>query len=512
MSFPTTSIAIAAGLLLASQAAADNPLGAHSSLAVEHIGLHSAARFRQASGQCGDCPTSRQALWYFRNDILAVPAAADPALPGLVWLGSPLQVDEARIGLDGRVSTTDASSPLHLTRRLSTNRSWWDASTTRFYAQRPVRLRGSLGTDGNFVARTVWPRDFVLAPGAARPLGQGETLQTLVRGMGSTYDTRVLWQRQPGQSWAGKAAIGIMLNGAQGDDDEAHGGHFAIATGYVGKQGEWADWLVNNFYNIDSVSEKGIIAAPVPMDNYLMDVNSGQQFYRPSAMLVAVLKDPRTAAGYQARIGQAFERFYRHDFVYRHAAANCAGISIDAFRDLGWQVPARGPTSTVKAIGAYGYLAATELSLKSGRAIYDYLTEEQTRLYPAVAFDALGNDLLHLVGGQPGRAPSDFERQLMEDVEALVLVRIPQVPSSRAMGAPPVYSFDEFMRRAPADRADWKIVPVPPRPFPAELREPGSVAPQDPSPVPATVAGVAGMAASGMFGAGLLWRRRRRKA
>ncbi|UUZ56530.1 hypothetical protein LP419_16080 [Massilia sp. H-1] len=115
-----------------------------------------------------------------------------------------------------------------------------------------------------------------------------------------------------------------MLNGAQGDDDEAYGGHFAIATGAVGQQGEWSDWVVNNFYNLDSFSEKGIVAAPVPMDNYLMDINSGQQFYRPSYMMVAVLSDGRTAAAYQGGVQRVFNNFYRHDFTYRHAGANCA--------------------------------------------------------------------------------------------------------------------------------------------------------------------------------------------
>ena len=73
-----------------------------------------------------------------------------------------------------------------------------------------------------------------------------------------------------------------MLNGAQGDDDESLAGHFGVATGYMGQQGEWADWAMNNIYSLGSFSEKGIVAATVPMDNYLTDLNSGQQFYRPS--------------------------------------------------------------------------------------------------------------------------------------------------------------------------------------------------------------------------------------
>lgn len=39
--------------------------------------------------------------------------------------------------------------------------------------------------------------------------------------------------------------------------------------------------------------EKGILPAMVPMDNYLYDLNSGQSYYRPSYLLVLVLKQDR---------------------------------------------------------------------------------------------------------------------------------------------------------------------------------------------------------------------------
>jgi len=68
---------------------------------------------------------------------------------------------------------------------------------------------------------------------------------------------------------------------------------------------------VNNFYNLDSFSEKGTIAAPVTMDNYLMDINSGQSYYRPSYMLVAVLNHPRTAVAYQGGVQRVFNHFYQ---------------------------------------------------------------------------------------------------------------------------------------------------------------------------------------------------------
>jgi hypothetical protein len=243
------------------------------------------------------------------------------------------------------------------------------------------------------------------------------------------------------------------------------------------------------------------------MDNYLMDVNSGQQYYRPSYMLVAVLKDARTAQAYQSNVQQVFRHFYRHDFTYRHAAANCAGISMDVFSAIGWHIPTLGPSNRLKAIGAYGYMAAKDMSLASGRKAYDYFTEEQTRLYPAVAFNAAGSDLLQLLqSAQPARQLSAFEQQLRSDVEAVLLVRIPQVPSSRAFGSNPVFSIDEFMARAPADRAQWQVVPTTPRPFPATLRD-GDAASEDlPLPVPLPVGGLL----LGVVGLGAGWQRRRR--
>ena len=304
-----------------------------------------------------------------------------------------------------------------------------------------------------------------------------DSLQAFVRhaegGARGEYAVRKLWQRPGAQQTdlSGKPVLAVVLSGAQGDDDEAYGGHFAIATGKLGPQGEWSDWLVNNFYGLDSTSERGIVASAVPMDNYLMDLNSGQQYYRPSYMLVAVLDDARTAQAFQRDVNQVFRDFYAHHFSYQHAAANCTGISVDVLRKLGWEWPLQGPTNRVKAVGAFAYMAASEMSIASGQKAFRYFTEEQTRLHPAVAFDALGRDLLSMLGGQAGRPLGSFEQQLRSDVAAVMLVRIPQVPSSRAFGSAPAYSIDEFMARAPADRSKWQIVPVEPRPFPEALMD-----------------------------------------
>ncbi len=543
----------AASALVASSfnpAVAAEPAGLKSAVAAERIGLLPAQSFRLTNGKCNDCSTLPQALWYFKDEVLAVPhtgqamsgqgahagivqgikewaatpAAATLAHPPLVWLGAPFLFDDVALMPNGhQVRAADGSlNELHLVSKIPTNLSYWDAKTSAYFAKRPLRMRGSMkevAGKPTFVARTVWPKDFAIdgTTMPVQPFNPKESLTKFVQeeggGASSPFSTRLLWERSAGQGrqWQDKPVIGIMLNGAQGDDDEAYGGHFAIATGTIGKQGQWSDWIVNNFYNLDSFSEKGIVAAPVPMDNYLMDINSGQQYYRPSYMLVAVLSNPRTAVAYQGGVQRVFNHFYKHDFTYAHAAANCSGISVDVFKGLGWNVPQRGATSNLKAIGAYGYLSAKDMSLASGRKIYDYLTEEQTRLYPAVAFDALGTDLMQLVGagsGKPARELTAYEKQLRDDVEAIVLVRIPQIPSSRVMGSNPIFSFDEFMERTPPDQKDWKIVPVGPRPFPAELRGNTPVA-EAPSPVPLPVAGIA---AAGVFGIGALVRRRRKNS
>lgn len=521
------------------------PTGVKGALDSESIGLLSADSMRLDTGKCGNCTVPKQGLWYFENDVIAVPRAGAPvsgftpgadrqsdvakwaaakqdklAHPSLVWIGAPSILENVVMQPGARRVRHAGGSEIdiRLVPKIATNLSYANDATAAWFSGREVRMRGAIDSSTGkdiFVARTIWPGDYAFEPSTmkARPLQQSADLGAFVREPmkdAREIDTRLLWERHPGQArdWKQKPVLGFVLNGAQGDDDESLGGHFAIATGRIGSKGEWADWAVNNFYNLDSFSEKGIVAATLPMDNYLMDLNSGQQYYRPSYMLVAVLNNDRTAAAYQGGVQRVFNHFYRHDFQYRHASANCAGISVDVFKALGWQIPERGPSAPLKSLAAYGYIAAKDRSLQSGRKIYDYLNEEQTRLLPAVAFEAAGLDLLQIVGasGKAERALTPYEQQLRSDVDAIFLVRIPQVPSSRVAGSAPVFSFDEFQSRVPADQADWKIVPVAARPFPDTLRDPSSPAQDDPSPVPGPIAGI------GVFtvlGALVFWRRRK---
>ena len=293
-------------------------------------------------------------------------------------------------------------------------------------------------------------------------------------GAQSPYAAWTAWRnlRAP-QDLSGRTVLAFMVNGAQGDDDEAHGGHFAIVTGRVATDGSIGDWLVNNFYTLDSESEKGIIAAPLPLDNYLGDLNSGQAWYRPSYMLVAVLSDERAAALVQSALGRVYNQFYRHQLVYYHPTQNCTSISVDTLRALGWDVPARGPSSRALAWAGFPFIAAKEMSVAKAKLAFDYLHTDQTRLLPAAALEEIFTDLLALgSNGANGSPGGPLAQMLAQDLDALVFLRFPQFPSSRVWGDAPAVTTWEYKTRVPSDPALAQIVPVPPRPFPERLRDP----------------------------------------
>jgi hypothetical protein len=518
------------------------------------FGLYRGADFYLTKGTCKDCAPPPQALWYFRDEILAAPSNGVPAAgfsrgveaqedvrrwyaattpqdlqvrPTMLWVGATHKARNLTLTADGRLQFPDGRSVQFQTvPKIKTNLSYYDDSSAAFFRNRPLRMRGELRGD-TFTARTIWPQDWAIDEETLQPapLLADETLMSLVRRHASarneTFEARLLWERNAAatpaaRDWRGRAVIGLMLNGAQGDDDEAHGGHFAIVTGRHAAgdpRGEMADWMVNNFYNLGSYSEKGITAAMLPLDNYLADLNSGQSWYRPSYMLVAVLKNDRAAYAYQAAIARVYSHYFRQDFQYHHAGNNCAGISLDTLRSLGWSIPLQGPTSTIKAIAAYPYKAITERSFASGWQAYDYLTQEQTRLYPAAAYDAAGRELLRIAreDAVPANAgEKSLDKLLREDLEALVFVRLPQLPSSRAFGSFPVASFDEYMKRVPDDKSQWKIVPVDARPFPPALIEPDTLRPVHTPPWRPAAYGGAVLVGVYCVGAVLLRRRRTR--
>lgn len=462
------------------------------------LGLYRANQFQLSQGTCKNCAITPQASWYFEQETIAIPLSNahsfDPTLsaqddvkqwytgqpsvtnsmPPLVWLGSP-HVAVSKLSLDGKFLESETSkTQLSITPKIESNQSYYNEASEQHFAGRNLVMRGKVDQT-HFTARSIWPLDYNLDLNQIpyKPLADQETIADLIHdqngGAKKPFAARILYKNPNLTGLQNKPVLSFLLNGAQGDDDEAHGGHFAVATGRFGAQGEWHDWLVNNFYNLGSVSEKGIIAASLPMDSYQGDLNSGQSWYRPSYMLVAVLKNDRSAATYQSAINRVMQHFYRQDFLYRHAGVNCAGINLETFRSLEWNIPKLGATNLPKAFVALPYKALSDMSLESGLKAYDYLSAEQTNLYPFVAFETIGNDLLSRIA--KGQAHSAFEKQLAEDLGAIIYVHIPQFPSSRAMGQAPVASLDEYMARTPADMSQWKIIPVGARHFPDALKD-----------------------------------------
>jgi hypothetical protein len=489
------------------------PLPIRSALAAGNLGLYDVCNFFITTGRRA-LPLGSvipQALWYFEDEPIAIARAGLPIAgfapnagatediaawaarhvigmpleyPSLVWIAAPEMIRGARLAANGeRIEANGDSWTFSVVAKIALNQSYYDNTSITFLGQHSLTVRGTLDK-GTFIARTLWPDAFRLDERApSRRVGATpSSIRALVReepagGAQSAFGAMTLWEREPGAArrWEGKPVLAAMLNGAQGDDDEAHGGHFAMVTGRVGPEGAMGDWLAANFYTLDAFSEKGIAAGTVPLDNYLADLNSGQAWYRPSYLIVAVLKDDRTASRVQGALCRVYNHFYRHQLVYDHATMNCASISVDALRAIGWTVQSRGPTTLLLAALGLPYFALRERSLAKAAKTFNYLTEDRTRLFPAIAFEEIGASLLRLARSGPARRRSAFETCLAEDLEALVFLRVPQLPSSRAWGDWPIASVDEYTARVPSDPAKAKIIPVPPRPFPESLRDPGRV-------------------------------------
>ena len=477
----------------------------------EWFGLHEAGGYAQLRPDCEPCPVPALVRHWFRDEVAAVPvglapdpvpgSALSPLLdvqrwlaagggaadrpPYLVWHGSPSLIPQAAVAGAGDSIRLPGGESLALgwAPRLAQNRAWMDESTFAWLDGRELRLRGRLEADPArgtvFVARSVWPREWRL-PAAASASGQragSAALSDLIvrdgGGARAPFETRWLWTRSPGAPVAahGRAVLALMLNGAQGDDDEALGGHFAFATGWLHADGRIDHWLVTNFYGLGFVSEKGILPATLPLDAYMGDVNSGQAWYRPSYMLAVLLDDAHAPRLAQHALNRVLERFQRRHVEFDHARANCTGLSLDALEGAGWNYPHRGPNS--RLLGTLGFFASSlmDRSFGSGRETWHYMMEEQARLLPRAGFEILGADLLALVAGGTRRALTDFETRLRDSAVAVAWLRFPQIPSSRAWGRDPAVSPQDYLSRVPSDRSQWNTITLEPRALPGEPRD-----------------------------------------
>ncbi|HEX4886113.1 MAG TPA: hypothetical protein VFX05_18365 [Casimicrobiaceae bacterium] len=467
------------------------------------FGLDDAAAFRLVDGGDAAGAAGAQAAWYFAGRLVAVPVdgaagfahetrpmhdvrrwsdahvRAPRERPPLVWLDDALRVRRARLAPDAASFTAAGhSGPLRFVAKLATNSAWFDQRSAAFFAARDVALRGC-ADDGTFVASALWPEDWTLGPqpppafalpAAARP---GLALRALMRGTtaeATTFSAGTLWERTSGAPWSGCTALAFVVNGGQGDDDEAHAGHFSIATGRVADDGAIDAWLVDSLYSLDVVSEKGIVAAPVPLDRYQGDLNSGQAWYRPSWALVAILDDERAAVRVQSALGRVFRHFWRGELAYYHPTDNCTSIAMDTLRALGLDAPVAGPTARWTAWLALPWLVLKERSVAKAKLAFDYLVTERTRLLPAVALEAVFEALWSLAHGR-GERQGRLGMELAVDLRALAWLSLPQYPSSRAWGDAPAVSLDEYRSRVPRDPAARRIIPLAPRALPEALRD-----------------------------------------
>lgn len=470
------------------------------------VGPYDPSGFRLATGTTAGETVVPAARFLFGAETIAVPVAgphagyargtdpfadvaawaADPGpltQPPLVWIAAPERKSGVAIAADGLSYLHDGTrAPLALVPKIALNRSWVDASTYAFLSQRTVTMRGESVTGGGFVARTLWPEDWrVDATAPAIRLFASRTPRLAIRGLlrsaprggaGSHPETHPVWERTPGRrDWAGRPVLALVLSGAQGDDDEAWGGHLAIATGRLPADGRLSDLLVANFYTLDAESEKGILPAPVPLDNYLADLNSGQAWYRPSYVMLAILADGRAAALVQGALNRLYLQFWRRQLEYRHSTMNCASISVDTLRALGWELPPRGPSDPLRAWLSIPVKVFAEGSIAAARTAFEYLSEDRTRLMPSAAFEEAVFGLLQLARNVPGPSGGALARMLAGDLVALAGVRLPQIPSSRRLGTWPAANPREYLDALPRDPADVQVVPVPPRPFPPALRD-----------------------------------------
>ena len=55
---------------------------------------------------------------------------------------------------------------------------------------------------------------------------------------------------------------------------------------------------------------------------------------------------------------------------------------------------------------------------------------------------------------------------IQEDLDAILFVRVPQIPSSRTFGRYPVYDAEDYFHRAPLIHSQWQTHPSVPRSFP----------------------------------------------
>ena len=296
-------------------------------------------------------------------------------------------------------------------------------------------------------------------------------------GARSPYAALRLWARHGADTGPGTPVLAFMVNGAQGDDDEAHGGHFAIVTGRVQRRRR----------HRRLAGQQLLLARRRKREGHHRRARAARQLPRPtstparagtgpSTMLVAVLHDERAAVLVQSALNRVYNQFYRHQLVYyhpnaelhehqrRHAARARAATSAPRTADA----PRRWPRA--------GFPLSSLPPARSPRpSRVRLLRTDPTRLMPAAALEEILARLLALVGPpRPARRPgARLAALLARDA------RVPPVRAHSAAAVEPRLGRRAGRSRSPntgppsaPDPAQPVIVPVPLDPFRRRLLRP----------------------------------------
>ena len=429
---------------------------------------------------------SPAAAWYFADEWVGVDTLRMPSLP--FWLAAPEHYSGIKIQIDkSTLVFADATCRKYtLTAALPSNPTFINDATLQYFSQRLVSIRATIESSNEsskapsetpiengecnetLQLRTIWPQDWRLLDSETQTVAHWRNVIAVGTANASKkFTSYEIWKRQ--QAEMPRSFLGLILNGAQGDDDEAHGGHLALVFGDWQKNGDISQWWVANFYNPDVVSEKGILPAITTLDNYLCDLNCGQQQYRPSWLIGCALADELPVERIYASLHETMNALYSHAFVYQHTVNNCTGLTMDALRYAGLNVPMKGPSSRLLAPFLFLYKLVQERNWEAAKSAFQYFNAERTRLLPYVGFKHSIRHIMRILRGKMLPA-SELEASLLSNTCAVYGMHFPQIPSARPLGREPVSSVFQYQNRVPGKRENWKIIPVPPRPFPDHLR------------------------------------------
>ena len=327
--------------------------------------------------------------------------------PPLVWVAAPQIVHGARLTADGEQHRRGGDVlRMRPVPRIPLNRSYFDASSVRFL--RAVRSRcaeraTAASSSCDRVARRLRARR---RGAAAQSLPDGPSPQLAMRSLmrrgaarrrgESVHRARRCGSARAARRLARQGVLGLLVNGAQGDDDEAHGGHFALVTGRVARRRPHRRLARQQFLLARRRERKGHHRRAAAARQRISATSTAGRLV--SAVVHARARVARRArrgaraVGDQPRVQPVLspparllppERQLR-EHQRRHAArARVAG-------------PARGPPTRWLAWLAFPFVALKERSLGKAKLAFDYLCTDQTRLLPAVALEEAFASVLSL--------------------------------------------------------------------------------------------------------------------